>query len=87
MDELVSAADGAVATLGPGEEVHVEFDARLDPPRPGWTRRFVIELRGWCKDMDLYTEHGDTVEPVPSSPSAARDRLHGRYSTRYASGR
>lgn len=87
VDELVSAEDGAVAILGPGEEVQLEFTAGLDPPPPGWTRHFVVELRGWCKDMDLYTEHGDTVEPVPSPSSAARDRLHQRYNTRYASGR
>ena len=88
VDELVSGADGAVAIVGPGEEVHLEFSARLDPPPPGWTRRFVIELRGWCKDMDLYTEHGETVDPVPglSMPSAVRAKLHERFNTRFASG-
>ena len=88
VDELVAAADGAVAILGPGEEVHLEFAARLAPPRAGWTRRFVLELRGWCKDMDLYTEHGETVDPVPGSatPSPSRAPLHERFNTRYKSG-
>ena len=88
VEELVAAQDGAVAIIGPGEEIHLEFSARIDPPLPGWTRRFVIELRGWCKDMDLYTEYGETVEPVPGppSPSAARLRLHQKFNTRYASG-
>jgi len=86
VDALVSATDGAVAIIGPGEEVHLEFSARIDPPPAGWTRRFVIELRGWCKDMDLYTEHGETVEPIPGPVTPARSLLHDRFNTRFASG-
>jgi Tfp pilus assembly protein PilF len=85
--ELVSTADGALAVFGPGEEVHLEFDAPQNAPKPGWTRRFVLEARGWCKDMDLYTKAGDTVEPLPGSRAAAAEQLQRRYTTRYESGR
>jgi hypothetical protein len=85
--ELLSAADGAVAVIGPGEEVHLEFDASLPAVPPGWTRRFVLDARGWCKDMDLYTKDGDTVDPLPGRRASDAAALQQRYTTRYESGR
>jgi len=85
--ELVAADDGALAIIGPGEEVHVSFEASLPPLQAGWTRRFVLDARGWCKDMDLYTKDGDTVEPLPGRRGPAAASLQRRYSTRYESGR
>src|SRR5262249_1116499 len=84
--DLVAASDGAVAIVGPGEEVHLTFSAALPPLRPGWTRRFVLDARGWCKDMDLYTRDGDTVAPLPGRRAPAADDLQRRYTTRYESG-
>jgi hypothetical protein len=86
VEPLVAAEDGAVAIFGPGEEVHLEFEAPPPPP-PGWTRRVVLEARGWCKDMDLYTKDADTVEPLPGRASPERDALHRRFNTRYEAGR
>ena len=81
--ELVRNADGAMAIFGPGEETHLEFDAtRLAPVPRGWTRRFVLETRGWCKDMDLYTRDGATVGPLPGERDKAAQTLHDRYNTR-----
>ena len=85
--ELLAAEDGAVAIVGPGEEAHLTFAASLPPLRDGWTRRFVLDARGWCKDMDLYTRDGDTVEPLPGTRSHAAALLQRRYTTRYESGR
>ncbi len=73
--------------IGPGEEVHLEFAASLPAVRPGWTRRFVLDARGWCKDMDLYTKDGETVDPLPGRRGAAAAALQQRYTTRYESGR
>jgi hypothetical protein len=86
VDELVAAEDHAVAIFGPGEEVHLEFEAPAEGPPDGWTRRLVLETRGWCKDMDLYTKDGETVEPLPGRATPARDALHRRYNTRYQAG-
>jgi tetratricopeptide (TPR) repeat protein len=85
--ELVEAIDDAVAIFGPGEAVHLEFEAPADAPRPGWTRVYVLEVDGWCKDMDRFTKDGSTVAPLPF---AGRDpeipkRLHEEYNTRYVS--
>jgi hypothetical protein len=66
--------------------VVLDFEAPLAPVADGWTRRLVLELRGWCKDMDLYTLDGETIEPLPGTNTAARARLHPRFNTRYASG-
>lgn len=84
---LLAAGDDATVVLGPGEEVLVEFAAPAAPPPAGWTRRYVLKARGWCKDMDLYTQDGETVAPLPGQASPARDALHARFNTRYEGGR
>ncbi len=84
--ELVSAADGALAVFGPGEEVHLEFRADLEPLAPGWTRTLVLETRGWCKDMDLFTRDGETVGPLPGDRHERAETLHRKYNTRYEGG-
>jgi hypothetical protein len=88
VEELVTAADDAVAIIGPGEEVHLEFQAASTPPE-GWQRFFVLETNGWAKDMDLFTRDGETVGPLPSSGKSleVRDRLHEKYNTRDQAGR
>ena len=84
---LVETADDALAIIGPGEEIHIEFDAR-DVSVDG-NHRLVLEIRGWCKDMDLFTRDGETLGPLPNDghPPVARTLLHARYNTRYQSGR
>ena len=86
VDPLVADEDHAVAIFGPGEAVVLDFEAPAAAVGEGWTRVLVLELRGWCKDMDLYTLDGDTIEPLPGKNTAARARLHPRFNTRYASG-
>jgi tetratricopeptide (TPR) repeat protein len=89
--ELVGRSDDAVAILGPGEEVHLRFAAAdHGSVAAGWTRRLVLEAEGWCKDMDLHTQAGETIEPVPRAgrgDPAAAEALHRRFNTRYESGR
>jgi hypothetical protein len=82
---LVGATDDAVAIIGPGEEAHLEFEAPAPPPA-GWTRRVVLQARGWCKDMDLYTRDGETVGPLPGAETPQRRVLHARFNTRYMAG-
>ncbi|MEN8130020.1 MAG: FG-GAP-like repeat-containing protein [Pseudomonadota bacterium] len=88
VEELVNRVDDALAIIGPGEEVHLEFAAPEESPPEGWTRYFVLENIGWAKDMDLFTKDGETVGPLPDTglPPARRDQLHARYHTRYQAG-
>jgi hypothetical protein len=49
----------------------------------------VLETDGWCKDMDLYTRDGSTLEPLPARGNGANPRgaqLHQTYNTRYLDG-
>ena len=89
VDELVAEDDDALAIIGPGEQLHLEFDATLPPLEQGWSRRFVLETHGWAKDMDLYTRDGDSIGPLPVTGKDVerREQLNGRYNTRFASGR
>ena len=89
MTDLVSKADDALAIIGPGEEIHIEF-AALPPPAPGLKRWYVLDVEGWAKDSDRYTHQGDTVGPLPRAyPGASnkvRQALHQKYNTRFQSG-
>jgi tetratricopeptide (TPR) repeat protein len=86
--ELLARDDGALVVFGPGEEVAFDFAGPASAPAAGTTRRLVLETRGWCKDMDLFTQNGETVEPLPIEPvdDAARE-LMKRTRTRPAGGR
>jgi len=86
IEPLVANEDAAVAIFGPGEEVTVAFEAPRATAPDGWARRLVLEARGWCKDMDLYTRDGETIEPLPGADTAARRQLHPHFNTRYAAG-
>ena len=89
--ELVEASDSAVAIVGSGEEVHLEFSLP-DTPKAGYRRYYALEFEGWAKDMDLYTETGDTVKPLPSHDDISADQiakrglLHEKYNVRHQSG-
>ena len=89
--ELVHDVDGALAIIGSGEEVHLEFPAPAAPAAN--QRRYVaVRFHGWAKDMDLYTRDGDTVGPLPvpdgadAALLAKRDQLHARYNVRFQAG-
>ncbi|MCP4896209.1 MAG: CRTAC1 family protein, partial [bacterium] len=90
VDALVVDSDDAFAVFGPGEEVHLEFLAPQKGPADGWQRWWVLETEGWCKDMDLYTKDGATVEPLPAGhrgrKHVAGRQLHEAFATRYRSG-
>jgi len=89
VDELVANQDDGLVILGPGDELHLEFDAALPHLAQGWSRRLVLETHGWAKDMDLYTRDGDTIGPLPvtGKDAARRDQLNSKFNTRFASGR
>ena len=61
---LVGTRDGLSAIFGPGEDIEINFRAP-GPVPAGSTRWYVLDLHGWCKDMDLFTRDGWTVAPIP----------------------
>ncbi len=63
---FVSQVDDASAIIGPGEEIEFRFRAPQNGHGNGAHRRFVLEANGWCKDRDLFTQFGESVDPVPT---------------------
>jgi len=63
---LLGTTDDRFVVMGHGEEVTLRFnEARFGPVPEGRTRTFVLKTSCYCKDMDLYTAHPDTVHPLP----------------------
>ena len=64
--KLMTVDDDHVCTVGPGDEVRMEFDARgLPELHEGWTRAFILRSIGYCKDADPFTAGSDSVGPLP----------------------
>jgi hypothetical protein len=86
--DLVARRDDGLVIFGPGEEVRLSFAAPTGAVPGGWTRRYVLDSAGWCKDMDLFTRDGETVGPIPaaSDPPGPGADLHRTYNTRLEAG-
>ncbi|MFN8582814.1 MAG: FG-GAP-like repeat-containing protein [Gemmatimonadaceae bacterium] len=64
--QLLNRGDDQYVTMGPGDEVTMEFDAASERALPkGWKRDFLLYSDGWIKDSDLNTATGTAVEPLP----------------------
>jgi hypothetical protein len=86
--DLLLREDGAAVVFGPGEEVMLAFAPPAERAAPATSRRYVLDVRGWCKDMDLFTRDGETVGPLPVEPvDAAAAELMKRSRVRPAGGR
>ncbi len=86
---LLNETDDACAVFGPGEEVELRFGA-LPPPADGMHRTWVLDVHGWCKDMDRYTGQGAELSPMPTrhgSMSPQAQELQQQFNTRFAGGR
>ena len=86
---LVAHADDAFAIVGPGDALDLAF-ADVPAAPGGWRRVYVLEARGYAKDMDLYTGDGDTVGPLPRTPGIVPTpeaaALDAQYNRRFQSG-
>jgi len=82
--ELVLEADRSVAIFGTGEAIRLRYAPESHAPLKGWTRRHILDLHGWCKDMDMATAQGEEVLPLPGGEDGSG--LNSRYNTRYRSG-
>ncbi|UCE46578.1 MAG: hypothetical protein JSW47_13255, partial [Phycisphaerales bacterium] len=64
--ELLHHADDCYVIMGRGEELTLRFSADAFGQIPdGCRRSFILKTDSFCKDMDLYSAHPDTVEPLP----------------------
>jgi len=64
--ELLRERDDCYVVMKHGEGLTLRFPAAaLGPVPEGCRRSFMLKTDTFCKDMDLYTAHPDTVEPLP----------------------
>lgn len=87
VSELIRHQDSALAIFGTGEAVNVQFARPVSKPSPGWSSRLVLEIEGWCKDKDMFTAGGDTIEPLPVQASGESASLHESLNRRWMGGR
>jgi tetratricopeptide (TPR) repeat protein len=92
--ELLDRADDCYVIMGPGEEITLRFAVNAFATVPsGYQRSFILKTDSYCKDMDLYTAHPDTVTPLPfhgmtqypydDSESYPQDLEHRSYQEKY----
>jgi hypothetical protein len=63
---LLDKADDCFVIMGHGDEVTLRFAASAFGTCRGDRRRtYLLKTDSYCKDMDLYTAHPDTVHPLP----------------------
>jgi len=94
VDALLRDVDDRLVIMGSGDAVKLQFpSASLAPPRPGWTRDFLLKVDGWAKDRDPNTAFSASVEPLPfhamsrypypASEHYPRDPEHDNYQRTY----
>jgi tetratricopeptide (TPR) repeat protein len=92
--ELLLATDDMYVITRNGDEMQIDFDARLAPALPkGWKRTFLIYADGFGKDMDINSARPETIGELPfhgmkSYPHSLTDRYpitkrHQDYLLRY----
>ena len=91
---MLEKRDNALAIIGPGDGLELQFKTPLPTLKPGYSRRWWVQFHGWAKDMDLFTENGETVTPLPGDPLLNDEQnpphaqaLNAKYNTRFRSGR
>lgn len=83
---LVAEYDETTAIFGPGDELDLVFHQSRPQPETG-KFVYILEVRGWCKDMDLFTKDGEHLTPIPGNPSPQKAEMAESYQTRYQAGR
>ncbi|MHB8957357.1 MAG: FG-GAP-like repeat-containing protein [Pirellulaceae bacterium] len=64
--ELLDQTDDCYVIMARGDELTLRFSGdAFGPVRPGYRRSFILKVDSYSKDMNLYTPHSSTVEPLP----------------------
>jgi len=87
--ELLTKQDNALAIIGAGEGIEIEFEDDLPILEKGMNRYYILKFKGWAKDMDILTKDGETLEPIPviGSISDEARELNLRYNNRFKAGK
>ncbi len=86
---LVEKHDNALAIIGAGEAIEFNFIDDLPVLSDGFERYFLLKFAGWAKDMDILTQNGETIAPIPidGAISEQAKKLNLKYNTRFKAGK
>ncbi len=86
---LVRDQDNALAIIGAGEAIELSYHDTLPTIPADHKRYFILQFKGWAKDMDILTKDGETLAPIPADGalSEAAKTLNNQYNTRFQAGR
>ena len=86
---LINRTDNALAIIGAGEGIELAFVDDLPALSTGYNRYYLLKFTGWAKDMDILTNSGENLKPIPFdgvvSPQAKA--LNKQYNTRFKAGK
>ncbi|VAW34659.1 hypothetical protein MNBD_GAMMA01-952 [hydrothermal vent metagenome] len=87
--ELLKHHDNALAIIGAGEAIELTYIDDLPVLDKRFNRYYILQFKGWAKDMDILTQNGETLAPIPAigRVSAAAKRLNQKYNTRFKAGK
>ncbi len=87
--ELVNKADNALAIIGAGEGIELQFIDDLPKLQGGFDRYYILKFKGWAKDMDILTKGGETLNPMPYTGvvSNKAKALNLKYNNRFKAGK
>lgn len=87
--ELLTSKDNALAIIAAGEAIELQFVDNLPQLVDGDKRYYILQFKGWAKDMDILTRHGETLAPIPSEGEVGvvATKLNQKYNTRFKGGK
>ncbi len=86
---LVNNHDNALAIIAAGEGIELSFIGDLPELQQGLNRYFILQFKGWAKDMDILTKDGETLSPIPSNGhvSLKAQQLNNQFNNRFKAGK
>ncbi|MCF6300852.1 MAG: hypothetical protein L3J52_07010, partial [Proteobacteria bacterium] len=86
---LIKAKDNALAIIAAGEGIYFEFENTLSKKKANTRRYYLLKFHGWAKDMDMMTQYGETLAPIPSTGqiSEQAEALNLDYNARFMAGK
>ncbi len=86
---LITKQDNALAIIGAGEGIEIQFIDDLPQLEGGFNRYYLLKFKGWAKDMDILTKGGETLDPIPSDGPIDEHakELNLKYNNRFRAGK
>lgn len=89
MTDLVKHSDNALAIIGAGEGIELQFVDDLPKLESNFDRYYLLKFKGWAKDMDILTKGGEKLKPIPVNGKIGvkAKALNQKYNNRFKAGK